>query len=334
MDVKSAFLNGYLSEEVYVAQQKGFVDPVNHDHVYKLRKALYDLKQAPRAWYERLSTYLLQQGYRRGNADQTMFIYRQDIEFLIVQIYVDDIIFGGTSSAYVEQFVDQMKREFEMSMVGELSFFLGFQIKQEEIGIFFSQEKYAKNLISKFGMDKAKPKRTPAATHLKMTKDTTGEKVDTNLYRNIIGSSLYLTASKPDIAFVIGVCARYQADPRTSHLHSAKRILKYISDMFNYGLWYTFDTTGVLVGYCDANWAECSDDRKSTSRGCFFLRNNVAAWFSKKQNSVSLSMAEAEYIATGSSCSQLLWMKQMLKDWSYSAVLLSTPKTYAPPTTC
>ncbi|KAA0043140.1 F5J5.1 [Cucumis melo var. makuwa] len=221
--VASAFLNGYLSEEVYVAQRKGFVDPVHHDHVYKLPKALYDLKQAPRA-----------------------------------------------------------------CMVGELSFFLGFQIKQEEIGIFFSQEKYAKNLISKFGMDKTKPKRTPAATHLKMTKDTTGEKVDTNLYRSIIGSSLYLTASKPDITFVVGT--------------------------FNYGLWYTFDTTGVLVGYCDADWAGCSDDRKSTSKGCFFLGNNVAAWFSKKQNSVSLLTAEAEYIATGSSCSQLLWMKQMLKD--------------------
>ncbi|KAA0049581.1 putative mitochondrial protein [Cucumis melo var. makuwa] len=133
-------------------------------------------------------------------------------------------------------------------------------------------------------MDKAKPKRTPAATHLKMTKDLTGEKVDTNLYRNIIWSLLYLTATRPDIAFAVGVCARYQADPRTSHLHNAKCILKYTS----------------------------LDDRKSTSGGCFFLGNNVAAWFSKKQNSVSLLTAEVEYIAAGSSCSQLLWMKQML----------------------
>ncbi|KAL0536412.1 hypothetical protein IC582_025360 [Cucumis melo] len=221
MDVKSAFLNGYLSEEVYVAQPKGFVDPTHQDHVYKLRKALYRLKQAPRAWYERLSTYLLQQEYHRGSADQTMFIYRQGTDFLIVQIYVDDIIFGGTSSVYVEQFVAQMKGEFKMSMVGELTFFLGFQINQENTGIFFSQEKYAKNLIFKFGMDKARL-RTPAATHLKMTKDTNGEKVDTNLYRSIIGSLLYLTASRPDIAFAVEVYARYQADLRTSHLHSAK----------------------------------------------------------------------------------------------------------------
>ncbi|KAA0062326.1 putative mitochondrial protein [Cucumis melo var. makuwa] len=164
-------------------------------------------------------------------------------------------------------------------------------------------------------MHKAKPKRTPVATHLKMTKDINGEKVDTNLYRSIIGSLLYLIASRPDIAFAVGVCARYQVDPRTSHLHSAKRILKYVSGTFNYGIWYTFDTTGVLVGYCDADWAGCSDDRKSTSGGCFFLGNNVAAWFSKKQNSVSPSTAEAKYIAAGSSCSQPMWMKQMLEEY-------------------
>ncbi|KAL0533358.1 hypothetical protein IC582_030177 [Cucumis melo] len=170
-----------------------------------------------------------------------------------------------------------MKGEFEMTMVGELTFFLGFQIRQEETGIFFSQEKYAKNLISKFGMDKAKPKRTPTTTHLKMTKDTTGEKVDSSLHRSIIRSLLYLTTSRPDIAFAVGVCARYQADPRTSHLHSTKRILKYITSTFKYGLWYTFDTTGVLVGYCYEDWAGYSDDRKSTSTGCFFfLKNNIA----------------------------------------------------------
>ncbi|KAA0065488.1 putative gag-pol polyprotein [Cucumis melo var. makuwa] len=208
MDVKSSFLNGYLSEEVYVAQPKGFIDPIHGDHVYKLRK-----------------------------------------------IYVDDIIFRRTSLDYVVKFVRQMKGEFEMTMVGELTFFLGFQIRQEETSIFFSQEKYAKNLISKFGMDKAKPKRTPTTTHLKMTKDTTGEKVDSSLHQSIIRSLLYLTASRPDIAFAVGVCARYRADPRTSHLHSTKRILKYITSTFKYGLWYTFDTTGVLVGVTGRCWS-------------------------------------------------------------------------------
>ncbi|KAL0534309.1 hypothetical protein IC582_028599 [Cucumis melo] len=148
-----------------------------------------------------------------------------------------------------------------------------------------------------------------------MTKNRTGEKVYSHLYQSIIGSLLYLKVSRPNINFVVNVCARYQADPRTSHLHSAKRILKYISGTFNYGLWYIFDTTEVLVGYCDADWARCSDDQKSTSEGCFFLGNNIAAWFNKKQNSVSLSTAEAEYIAAESSCLQLLWMKQMLEEY-------------------
>ncbi|KAA0033150.1 putative mitochondrial protein [Cucumis melo var. makuwa] len=179
-----------------------------------------------------------------------MFIYRQGTDFLIVQIYVEDIIFGGTSSDYVEKFVAQMKGEFEMSMVGELTFFQGFQIKQEKIGIFFSQEKYAKNLISKFGMDKAKPKRTPAATHLKMTKDSIGEKVDTNLYRSIIGSLLYLTASRPDIAFVVGVCARYQADPPEAEYITAgsgcSQLLWMKQMLDEYGI-----TQSSMILYCD-----------------------------------------------------------------------------------
>lgn len=157
-----------------------------------------------------------------------------------------------------------------------------------------------------------------------MTRDTTSEKVDSSFYRSIIGNLLYLIVSKPDIAFAVGACACYQADPWTSHLHRAKRILKYITGTLNYGLCYTFDTTAILVGYCDTNWEGCSDYRKSTSGGCFFPGNNLATWLSKKQNSVSLSTAEAEYIAAGSSYSQLLKMKQMLEayDITQSSIVL------------
>ncbi|CAM8902386.1 unnamed protein product [Rhodiola kirilowii] len=202
-----------------------------------------------------------------------------------------------------------------MSMVGEMNYFLGLQVTQKKHGIFISQSKYAKNLIKKFGLEKASHKRTPVATHIKITKDDAGTKVDQTLYRSMIGSLLYLTASRPDIAYAVGVCARYQVDPKESHLLQVKRIIKYVCGTDDFGIWYTKDTNPHLVGYCDADWAGNAEDRKSTSGGCFFLGNNLVSWFSKKQNSISLSTAEAEYIAAGSSCTQLLWMKQMLSEY-------------------
>jgi hypothetical protein len=323
MDVKSAFLNGYLNEEVYVEQPKGFVDPNYPDHVYRLKKALYGLKQAPRAWYERLTKFLVQQGYRKGETDKTLFVREEKGKFMIAQIYVDDIVFGGMSDPMVKMFVNQMQSEFEMSLVGELTYFLGLQVKQMEDTIFISQSKYAKNIVKKFGMENANHKRTPAATHLKLSKDEHGVSVDQSLYRSMIGSLLYLTASRPDISFAVGVCARYQAEPKMSHLNQVKRILKYVSGTSDYGILYSHGEDTRLLGYCDADWAGSADDRKSTSGGCFFLGSNLISWFSKKQNCVSLSTAEAEYIAAGSSCSQLLWMKQMLGEYNVQQDVLT-----------
>lgn len=316
MDVKSAFLNGYLNEEVYVEQPKGFVDPIQHEHVYKLRKALYGLKQAPRAWYERLTEFLTQNGYNKGGVDKTLFVKNSKGKLMIAQIYVDDIVFGSMSDQMLKHFVQQMESEFEMSMVGELTYFLGLQVKQKDETIFISQSKYAKNLVKKFGLDSASSKRTPAATHIKLGKDSGGAAVDQSLYRSMIGSLLYLTASRPDIAFAVGVCARYQSEPKASHLMQVKRILKYVKGTAEFGLMFTHDTSPELKGFCDADWAGSADDRKSTSGGCFFMGNNLISWFSKKQNCISLSTAEAEYIAAGSSCTQLLWMKQMLKEYN------------------
>ncbi|KAL5849177.1 hypothetical protein ACOSQ4_007190 [Xanthoceras sorbifolium] len=315
MDVKSAFLNGVLQEEVYVEQPKGFVDPHHPEHVYKLKKALYGLKQAPRAWYERLTHYLLENKYIRGSVDKTLFIKCENGELFIAQIYVDDIVFGSTNEKRVSDFVNVMTREFEMSMVGELTYFLGLQIKQMSDGIFISQAKYAKNLVKRFGLESAKHYNTPMSTSLKLSKDSNGKSVDQSLYRSMIGSLLYLTASRPDISLSVGLCARYQSNPKESHLTAVKRIIRYVNGTSDFGIWYSFDTNSNLVGFSDADWAGCSDDRKSTTGGCFYLGNNLVSWYSKKQNSISLSTAEAEYIAVGSGCTQLLWMKQMLEDY-------------------
>ncbi|CAM8948080.1 unnamed protein product [Rhodiola kirilowii] len=323
MDVKSAFLNGVLNEEVYVAQPKGFEDPHHPEYVYHLKKALYGLKQAPRAWYERLTEFLVTHGYVRGGVDKTLFVKHTRSDFIIAQIYVDDIVFGSSRQTLVDKFVVQMKSEFQMSMVGEMSYFLGLQVKQKADGIFISQSKYARNLFKKFNPEKATHKRTPAATHVKVTNDDAGTKVDQTLYRSMIGSLPYLTASRPDIAHAVGVYARYQANPKESHLMLVKRIIRYVCGTADYGLWYTKDTNACLVGYCDADWAGNAEDRKSTSGGCFFLGNNLVSWFSKKQNSISLSTVEAEYIAAGSCCTQMLWMKQMLEEYGVKQGLMT-----------
>ncbi|KAA0042905.1 putative mitochondrial protein [Cucumis melo var. makuwa] len=158
-----------------------------------------------------------------------------------------------------------MKSEFEMSMVGELSCFLGLQIKQKSEGIFVPQEKYAKNIIKKFGLEQSCHKRTPVATHVKVTKDTEGARANHKLYRSIICSLLYLTVNRPNIAYAVGICARYQVDPRTSHLDTVKRILEYVHGTSDFGIMYSYDTTSTMVGYCDVDWAGSSDDKKSTS---------------------------------------------------------------------
>ncbi|KAJ9538811.1 hypothetical protein OSB04_031544 [Centaurea solstitialis] len=228
MDVKSAFLYGTIDEEVYVSQPPGFEDPKYPDKVYKLRKALYGLHQAPRAWYDTLSSYLLENKFERGVIDKTLFIKRTKTDMLLVQIYVDDIIFGSTRDDMCKEFEELMHKKFKMSSMGELTFFLGLQVKQKTDGIFINRSKYVALMLQKFGMTDAKPASTPMETHKHLTADVEGEEVDVHHYRSMIGSLMYLTASRPDIMFAVCVCARFQVRPKESHLHAVKRIFKYL----------------------------------------------------------------------------------------------------------
>ncbi|KAK8913644.1 hypothetical protein KSP39_PZI023491 [Platanthera zijinensis] len=318
MDVKSAFLNGDIKEEVYVRQPPGFISLTHPDYVYKLHKALYGLKQAPRAWYETLACFLLENDFVRGRVDQTLFIRTHKSHTLLVQIYVDDIIFGSTDSKLCKKFSKLMHSKFEMSSMGELSFFLGLQVKQHAEGIFISQTKYAKELVKKFGMSDASCMKTPMPSNAVVDADEHGKPVDQTTYRAIIGSLLYLTASRPDIMFATCICARFQVSPRESHLILVKRILRYVKSCPNLGLWYPKDSAFDLTGFSDADYAGCRIDRKSTSGTCQFLGDRLVSWFCKKQTSVSTSTAEAEYMAAGSCCSQILWIQNQLLDYGYN----------------
>ncbi|GKC08223.1 putative ribonuclease H-like domain-containing protein, partial [Tanacetum coccineum] len=215
MDVKSAFLYGKIEEEVYVCQPPGFEDPNFPDKVYKVEKALYGLHQAPRAWYETLSTYLLDNGFHRGQIDKTLFIKRHKDDILL-HVYVDDIIFGSTKKELSTEFEKLMHDKFQMSSMGELTFFLGLQVQQKSDGIFISQDKYVAEILKKFDFATVKIASTPIETNKALVKDEEAEAVDVHLYRSMIGSLIYLTASRPDIMFVVCAYARFQVTPKTS----------------------------------------------------------------------------------------------------------------------
>nr|GEU93587.1 hypothetical protein [Tanacetum cinerariifolium] len=263
MDVKTAFLNGNLREDVYVSQPDGFVDSDNPNHVYKLKKALYGLKQAPCAW-------------KNGN------------NLLLVQIYVDDIIFAAPTLELCELFANLMCSKFKMSMMGKISFFLGLQISQ---------------------MD------TPMVEKSKLDEDKEGKTVDPSHYRGMIGTLLYLTASRPDLQFAICMCARYQAQPTEKHVHTVKRIFRYLCGTVHWGLWYPKDSSVVLTSFADADYVGCQDTHRSTSRSVQFLGERLISWSCKRQKSAAISSTEVEYIAPSGCCAQILWMRSQLSDY-------------------
>nr|GEV79860.1 uncharacterized mitochondrial protein AtMg00810-like [Tanacetum cinerariifolium] len=238
----------------------------NTQDVYKVEKALYGLHQAPKAWYETISTYLLENGFRRGTIDKTLFIKKNIDDILLVQVYVDDIIFGSTKKSLCDKFEQMMYKRFQMSYMGELNFFLGLQVKQKDNGIFISQDKYMADTLKKFDFINVKTVSTLMEPNKAFIKDAQAEDVDVNLYRSMIESLMYLTASRPDIMFAVYACARFQVTPNTSHLHAMKRIFRYLKGQPKLGLWYPKDPPFDLDAFFDSDYAGPSLNKKSITR--------------------------------------------------------------------
>ncbi|GKA55178.1 putative ribonuclease H-like domain-containing protein, partial [Tanacetum coccineum] len=318
MDVKSAFLYGTIDEEVYVSQPPGFVDPKHPKKVYKVVKALYGLHQAPRAWYATLSAFLEQNGYRRGTIDKALFIKKDKKDIMLVQVYVDDIIFGSTKKSWCDEFEALMKNMFQMSSMGELTFFLGLQVKQKEDGIFISQDKYVGEILKKFDFMSVKHASTPIETHKPLVKDEEATDVDVHLYRSMIGSLMYLTTSRPDIMFAACACSRFQVTPKTSHLHAVKRIFRYLKGKPKLGLWYPRESSFDLVAYSDNDYGGANLDRKSTTGGCQFLSHRLISWQCKKQTIMATSTTEAEYVDAANCCGLFLWIQNQMLDYRFN----------------
>ncbi|GJX07705.1 retrovirus-related pol polyprotein from transposon TNT 1-94 [Tanacetum coccineum] len=258
--------------------------------------------------------------------DNTLFTKKKDSHIIIVQIYVDDIIFRSTCQDLCDDFSKIMHDEFEMSMMGELNFFLGLKIKQLEDRIFFNQSKYVKEMLKKFGLETAKPIKTPMSSETKLTRNEEGKPIDDTKYHGMIGNLLYLTASRPDIMFSVCLCARFQEAPKTSHLEAVKQIFCYIKGTSHLGLWYPKGTGLETIVYANSDHTGDYVDRKSTSGVCTFVGCCLTSWMSKKQTALAVSTTEAKYVSTGKACQQALWMKQALVD--YKVKLNDVPVLY------
>ncbi|KAL4583270.1 hypothetical protein LXL04_007838 [Taraxacum kok-saghyz] len=315
MDVKCAFLNGELEETVYVEQPPGFVNEKFPEHCYILDKAVYGLKQAPRAWYETLTKFLKQSNFKQGAVDPTLFRKKVGDHLMMVQIYVDDIIFGSTDPKLTVEFKALMETKFEMSSMGPINFFLGLNVVQNSAGVFINQEAFTKKLLTKFGMTGGSKAKVPMAFGTKLKPSLDEPAADQTLYRGMIGSLLYLTSSRPDIMFAVCYCARYQSNPRTSHMTAVKNIFRYLQNTTSLGIWYPANKGFFVQAFTDSDLGGCSLDLKSTSGGCQFLDRKLVSWQSRKQTCVSLSTAEAEYIAAATCTSQVLWIQSQLRDY-------------------
>ncbi|GAU32111.1 hypothetical protein TSUD_357950 [Trifolium subterraneum] len=314
LDVKNAFLHGELNETVYVEQPLSFIKKGSEYKVYRLHKALYGLKQAPRAWYSKIEQYFIMEGFEKCPHEHTLFVKRNDdSDLLIISLYVDDLIFTGNNSVMVKGFKESMMKTFDMTDLGKMRHFLGIEVIQSEKGIFLCQQRYAKEVLERFKMDKSNGVYSPIVTGTKLSKHDKSEEVNPTQFKQIVGSLMYLTATRPDLMFAVHMIARFMEYPVETHMMAAKRILRYIRGTLELGVLYKRGNQTGLIAYSDSDYGGDVDDRKSTSGYVFMLGSGAISWSSRKQPIVTLSTTEAEFIAATHCVCQGIWLKRILE---------------------
>lgn len=314
LDVKSAFLHGELAEDVYVEQPQGFESGDDAGKVYKLQKALYGLRQAPRAWYSRIEGYFAREGFRKCHCEHTLFVKAEKGDVLIVSVYVDDLIYTSSSETMIVEFKRSMEEEFAMTDLGKMKYFLGVEVVQDEQGIFIGQKKYAVETLQKFGMEECNAVRNPMVRGNRLTKEGAGARVDPTSFKQLVGSLRYLTATRPDLIYSVNLVSRYMESPSEQHLAAAKRILRYVQGTVGFGIQYRHGGDEKLIGYVDSDYAGDEDDRRSTSGYTFLFGDGAVSWSSKKQPIVTLSTTKVEYVAAASGACQAVWLRNVLMD--------------------
>ena len=282
----------------------------------KLRKALYGLKQAPRAWNSKLDSELIALGFVRSKLDHAVYRRSSKHSFLLVGVYVDDLIISGPDVTDIKSFKSEMKKRFSMSDLGLLSYYLGIEVKQDDGGITLCQSSYAAKILEAAGMKNCNSCDIPMECRLKLCKLKDGEAIDPTGYRSIIGSLRYIVNTRPDLAYSVGVVSRHMDAPGRDHWTAVKHILRYLKGTMGYGCRYErgAELKPILIGYSDSDFAGDVDDRKSTSGVGYFLGSSLVTWASQKQRIVALSSCEAEYVAGAAAACQGIWLSRLIAD--------------------
>jgi hypothetical protein len=268
LDVKSAFLIGYLQEKIFVDQPVGFVVGGEEEKVYLLKKVLYGLKLAPRAWYSRIDEHLLKHDFKKSLSESTLYTRNSNSDYIVVSLHVDDLFVTGNNPRMIGQFKAKIIKVFEMTDLGEMSYFLSMEVQQNQRGIFIGEQKYAKEILRKFKMEECKSMNMPMNLKEKFCKEDGADKVDEAIYRSLIGYLMYLTTTRPDIMHAISLLSRFMHCASEVHFKAAKRIVRYIKGTLS-GIQFNYVENFELQGYVDSDWVKSFDDMKSTSGYCF-----------------------------------------------------------------
>ena len=316
---KKAFLHGDLEEEVYMSIPPGHPQESKFGFVCKLKKAIYGLKQSPRAWYAKLSYVLMTNGLKMSGADPSLFVKRSTLRTIIVLVYVDDIVITGDDHNGIIALKELLHNIFAIKDLGILKYFLGLEVAYSKKGIFLNQRKYVLDLLQETGKLGAKPSETPTDSGGKLDNDSGELLSDIGHFQRLVGRLIYLTITRPDISYSVSLVSRFMAAPRTHHLNAVNRILQYLKGSPGRGIWMHKNGHNSIAAYADADWAGCPVDRRSTTGYCTFVGGNLVTWKSKKQNVVARSSAEAEYRAMESTTSEIIWLRALLQDLGFGS---------------
>ncbi|GJW23531.1 ribonuclease H-like domain-containing protein [Tanacetum coccineum] len=311
LDVKNAFLNGDLSETAYMYQPPGFVDSRFPHHVCRLQRSLYGLKQAPRSWFQSFACYANRVGFSSSRCDSSLFIYQHGSEVAYLLFYVDDIVLTASSTNLVQRIISSFHKEFDMTYLGALNYFLGISVTCDSTCMFLFQKKYALELLDRAHMAHCNPTWMPVDMESKLVSDE-GPISDPTLYRSLAGGLQYLTFTLPDISYAVQQVCLHMHDPREPHLAALKRVLRYVRGTLDFGLQLYASIIGSLVAYIDVDWAGCPTTRRSTSGYCVFLGDNLLSWLSKRQHTFSRSRAEAKYRGVANVVAETAWLRNLL----------------------